>query len=118
MKLNKRNLIVIAIFAAIALFVFPNRALAYQAGVENISSEKYFPVVKKALSEAKESIYMVMFVARLMPNDKSSSVYQLMDELVKAHNRGVKVTLILDQNIDFVNKSDEWEIEDKNAWSF
>jgi len=118
LKLNKRNLIVIAIFAAIALFVFPNRALAYQAGVENISSEKYFPVVKKALSEAKESIYMVMFVARLMPNDKSSSVYQLMDELVKAHNRGVKVTLILDQNIDFVNKSDEWEIEDKNAWSF
>lgn len=118
MKLNKR-LNILIILAALSL-TFAASALAYQANVEDISSGKYFPVVKKALSEAKESIFMVMFVARLMPNDKSSSVYQLMDELVKAHNRGVKVTLILDQNIDFVNKreADEWEIEDKNAWSF
>lgn len=122
LKLNKRiykkAFIAGILLTNLILLIFPCRVLSYQAGVEDISSEKYFPAVKKALSEAKESIYMVMFVARLMPNDKSSSVYQLMDELVKAHNRGVKVTLILDQNIDFVNKSNEWEIEDKNAWSF
>ena len=124
MKLNKRTykkvFIAGILLTNLILLIFPCRVLSYQAGVEDISSEKYFPAVKKALSEAKESIYMVMFVARLAPHDKSSSVYQLMDELVKAHNRGVKVTLILDQNIDFVNKSgaDDWEIEDKNAWSF
>jgi len=75
----------------LAALSFTAGALAYQAEVDNISSEKYFPAAKQAISEAKESIYMVMFVVRLMPYDKTSSVYQLMDELVKAHNRGVKV---------------------------
>jgi len=117
LKFNRPLNLLVAAVMALSL-TFAASAQAYNANVEDISSEKYFPAVKQAISEAKEYIYMVMFVARLMPQDKSSSVYQLMDELVKAHNRGVKVTLILDQNIDFVNKSDEWEMEDKNAWSF
>lgn len=124
MKLNKRiykkAFVAGILLASLILLVFAGNALSFQAGVEDISSEKYYPAVKKALSEAKESIFMVMFVVRLMPYDKSSSVYQLMDELVKAHNRGVKVTMILDQNVDFLNKPglDEWEIEGKNAWCF
>jgi cardiolipin synthase len=93
---------------------------SYPAKVKDISDRKYFPEVKQALSEAKESIFMVMFVVGLRPYDKTSKVYQLVDELVKAHQRGVKVTVILDQNIDFVdrNTDDEWQVEGKNAWCF
>ena len=93
---------------------------SYRAEVTDISGAKYFPAVKKALSQAKKSIFLVMFVVGLRPYDKDSSVYQLMEELIKAHNRGVKVTVILDQNIGFSGKEhiDEWQVEGKNAWCF
>lgn len=93
---------------------------SYPAEVEDISGEKYFPAVKQALSQAKESIFMAMFMVGLRPYDKDSSIYQLVDELVRAHERGVEVTVILDQNIAFVDKEriDEWQVEGKNAWCF
>ena len=40
-----------------------------------------------------------------------------MDELVSAQKRGVRVKVILDQNVDFDSPSNEgsgWEIQDKN----
>jgi len=93
---------------------------SYQAEVEDISGAKYFPAVKKALSQARESIFLVMFVVGLRPYDKDSCVYQLMEELIGAHNRGVKVTVILNQNIGFAGREhiDEWQVEGENAWCF
>ena len=110
----------IKIMAFVAVLVIAAKAFSYPAEVEDISGEKYFPQVKQALSQAKESIFMVMFVVGLRPYDKESSVYQLVDELVKAHQRGVKVTVILDQNISFAGKGhiDKWQVEGKNAWCF
>ena len=97
----------------------PVRAFCYQGDVKNISGEKYFQAVKKAISEAKESIFMVMFKVGLRPYDKNSSVYQLVDELIDAHKREVKVKVILDQNIPFEKENiDEWQVDDKNAWCY
>ena len=79
---------------------------SYPAEVEDISGEKYFPQTKQALSHAQESVFMVMFMVGLRPYDKASSIYQLVDELVRAHKRGVKVTVILDQNISFAGRKD------------
>ena len=109
---------VFSFYAEAAALVKTSADKSYQAEVTDISGTKYFPAVKEALLKARESIFMVMFVVRLRPYDKESCVYQLMEELIKAHNRGVKVTVILDQNIGFAGREhiDEWRVEGKNAW--
>ena len=120
MRERNKKYLVCLFLAFVVMMAVATKAFCYPAEVEDISSEKYFPQVKQALSQAKESVFMVMFVVGLRPYDKASSVYQLVDELVKAHQRGVKVTVILDQNIAFVGKEhiDEWQVEGKNAWCF
>lgn len=92
----------------------------YQAEVTDISGRKYFPAAKKAIAEARESIFMAMFKAGLRPYDDNSSVRQLAQELINAHKRGVKVEVILDQNIPFVENEniEEWQADDKNAWCY
>lgn len=92
----------------------------YQAEVTDISGSKYFPAVEEALARAEKSIDMVMYQVNLRPYDKSSQVYSLVDELIKAHKRGVKVKIILDQNIDFVGERgvNRWVTEGKNSWCF
>ena len=88
-----------------------------QAFVEDLSSEKYFPKVKEALAKAKSSIYMMMYLVNFDEKSKKSLVNQLVDELVNANKRGVKVKVILDQNINYINLgagNGDWESEAKN----
>ena len=61
-----------------------------------------------------------MYHMNLQPYDKSSQVYKLVNELIKAKERGVDVQVILDQNVDFVSNKhkDKWVAQGKNAWSF
>ena len=42
-----------------------------------------------------------MFLIAYEPNVKDSPVSILLDELIRAKNRGVTVTVILDQNLDY-----------------
>jgi len=69
------------LFILILLSLLASSTLPYAAtgSVEKINAPDYFPTVKNALSEAKESIYIVMYVVGLRPYDKGSSVYQLLD---------------------------------------
>ncbi|MEI6831653.1 MAG: phospholipase D-like domain-containing protein [Candidatus Omnitrophota bacterium] len=88
-----------------------------QATVEDLSSDKYFPKVKEVLTNAKSSIYMMMYFVNFNEKLKNSSVNQLVDELINANKRGVKVKVILDQNINYNNLgkgSGTWEREAKN----
>jgi len=90
---------------------------ALQVSVEDLSGEKYFPKVKESLSKAKSSIYMAMYFVNFNPKLKNSPVNELVEELISAHKRGVKVKVILDQNIDFgalEEGSGRWEREAKN----
>jgi hypothetical protein len=116
----KKVFVTAAFLVNLALFVFAGRLFCYEGEIEDISGSKYFPAVKEAITEARESIYMVMFKVGLRPYDESSSVYKLVEELVNAHKRGVEVAVILDQNIPFIGKEhiDDWEIEGKNAWCY
>ena len=93
---------------------------SYSANVIDISGKKYYSAVKQAIQGAEDSIYMAMFQVSLNPYHKNSKVYKIVDELVKAHKRGVNVKVILDQNVDFVNLKDvdKWVAEGKNAWCF
>ncbi|MBU4252947.1 MAG: hypothetical protein KKC39_03370 [Candidatus Omnitrophica bacterium] len=92
-----------------------------QAFVEDLSGDKYFPKVKEALANAKSSIYMMMYFVNFNEKLKNSSVNQLVDELINANKRGVKVKIILDQNINYNNLgkgSGAWEREAKNDFLF
>lgn len=94
---------------------------SYQASVQDISGNKYFPAVKEALSKADKSINMAMYFVSFDPQEKASAVSGLVEELVNAHKRQVKVKVILDQNIDFdaweAGRGD-WEKENKNSTLF
>ena len=101
MKLRKYLLIFLI---ALVVLGINARVFCYEADVIDISGAKYFPAVKEALSEAEESIYLVMFIIELSAYKKHSKANRLIDELISAKGRGVDVKVILDQNIDFVHK--------------
>jgi HKD family nuclease len=108
------NILVLALITSTGIFY--SYADTYQATVEDLSSDKYLHKVKDALKNAKESIFMVMYFTNFDPKVKKSPVNELVEELINAHKRGVKVKVILDQNIDFTiwNEGDKWQKEEKN----
>ncbi|MDP3732037.1 MAG: phospholipase D-like domain-containing protein [Candidatus Omnitrophota bacterium] len=83
----------------------------YEAEVIDISGTKYYPVVKEALSKAEKSIILVMFVIELSPYKEDLKAEQLINGLIEAKQRGVDVEVILDQNVDFVQRrhASDWE---------
>lgn len=96
--------------------IFCFAADSYQATVEDLSDNAYFPKAKEAIGNAKDSIYMMMYFVSFNAQSKNSPVNQLVEELINAHKRGVKVKIILDQNIDFstLGGGGKWERENKN----
>jgi len=86
---------------ALTLLGNPATAHCYPAEVTDISGHKYFPAVKEALSKAQKSIYLVMYFVNFDHKTKNSPVNDLVAELVNAHKRGVKIKVILDQNVSF-----------------
>jgi HKD family nuclease len=122
MNLRKKiflNVLVLALITGTRIF-FCCAADSYQVVVEDISGDRYFPKVKEALINAKSSIDMVMYFVNFDPKVKKSPVNELVEELINAHKRGVKVRVILDQNIDFTlwNEGGEWQKQDKNEALF
>lgn len=83
------------------------KAFCFSADVRDISGSKYFPAVREAIANAGKSITAVMFLIELPQSEANNKTQQLVDELIKAQKRGVKVEVILDQNVDFVNQRHE-----------
>lgn len=112
-------ILVSALVAGTGIFSCPAHAVEPGETV-SLSGDEYYPAVKEALQNATSSIDLVMFFITFDPKAKTSQVNDLVQELVNAHTRGVKVRVILDQNIDFSrwNASGKWEKEDKNSEVF
>ena len=93
---------------------------SYQAKVVDISGSKYYPAVLQEIRQAKESIYMVMFLVSYEPNAPNSPVAVLLNELIKAKQRGVDITVLLDRNLDYKIReyTDSYSLERKNIWAF
>ena len=72
-----------AIFVYADLDVKANDAF-YDARVKNISNRKYFDAVKEAVSEAKESIYIAMYIVQASSKGNKRKVDELLDELARA----------------------------------
>ncbi len=91
----------------IFLLSIASNLCAYQADVQDISSDKYFEATLNELNSAKSSIQVVMYLVSMSPDQPESQVSQLMNTLIKAKERGVDVKVILDQNINFESESSE-----------
>ncbi len=102
---------------ALAVFGLTARAFCYQAEVIDISGTKYFPAVKEALTKAEKSINVVMFTIESSLSKQDSRPNQLIDVLIEAKKKGVDVEVILDQNVDFVQRrhASDWETKIKST---
>jgi phosphatidylserine/phosphatidylglycerophosphate/cardiolipin synthase-like enzyme len=89
------------LITALAMSGMTAGAFCYTADVFDISGNTYFPEVKEEFSRAEKSI-KVMFAMESSLSRQDSKPNQLIDELIRARERGVEVEVILDQNVDFV----------------
>lgn len=84
------------------------------AEIEDISDSKYLPSVHQALQNAQESIYVAMYGILVYPHNKTSPPYILLQDLIDAHNRGVKVKVFLDRSYKYNPERKRREIDTKN----
>ncbi len=70
--------------------------------VYDLSNRNYFPRISKAISEAKNSVHIVMFEMRYYPNNTNSSENALVQELIKAHERNVSIKVVLEGGEDYL----------------
>jgi len=90
--------------------LFPIKSFAVQVDIQDISDDKYFQAVHNRLASAKDSIYIAMYEISMELDKTDSEAYRLVQDIVDAHTRGVKVEVYLDRS-----KPDN---EDKNDSAF
>lgn len=114
----KRRLI--SFLITFAVLGFTAMAFCYQADVADISGTKYFPAVKEVILKAQKSINVVMFTIEASISKQDSKPNQLIDVLIEAKKRGVDVEVILDQNVDFVQRrhAGDWETNIKSTRAY
>lgn len=73
------------------------------ASIKAINDREYYPAVKRAFSEAEDSIHIALYGAKYYAGDSrkdNTQVNSLIDSLAEAVERGVKVKVLFDE---------EWE---------
>jgi hypothetical protein len=106
---------------SVALFVFlAAHATGHPAEAKHIPSRDYAATVQQELSKAKSSITVCLYLFTLRPQQHESPVLKLAETLRTAHQAGVRVEVILDQNINFIDEEgpDTDRSEGKNAAAF
>ncbi len=76
---------------------------AYPGDLEYLPPRDYAAVVGEELQKAKSSITVCLYLFNLRPQHHNSPVLQLAETLRKAHQSGVRVEVILDQNVPFTD---------------
>lgn len=105
--------------AALLAFLTP-QAMGFPAEAKFIPSREYAATVQAELEKAKSSITVCMYLFTLRPQQHDSPVLKLAESLRKAHQAGVRVNVILDQNIRFFDEEglDTDQAEGKNAAAY
>lgn len=82
---------------ATPLFGGGQAALADNGSPRLLVDKDYFPALHKALREAKDSVYVAMYIIGIPDKeDTANPASVLVDDLVNAKARGVKVKVVLD----------------------
>ena len=82
-------------------------AWTYPGDLEYIPPRDYAAVIGKELQKAKSSITVCLYLFNLRPQQHDSPVLKLAETLRKAHQSGVRVEVILDQNIPFTDRAEK-----------
>ncbi len=102
-----------------AVLFFSTNLLAAQTDTSYIPASKYFDTTLTELNAAKSSIQVFMYLVSVFPDQPDSQSTKLVDALIQAKNRGVDVKVILDQNIDFQEETNEQAIyQNKNQQAY
>lgn len=88
--------IIYRVLICLVFILATTRGFCFPADVVSLNNREYFPAAQKAIAQAKKSIFIVMYLISFNKEDKKLKVSQLMEELVKAKQRGVEVKVILD----------------------
>jgi phosphatidylserine/phosphatidylglycerophosphate/cardiolipin synthase-like enzyme len=105
------SIVTMAILTGCASTPCQKASLPYSPDVTILTNRDYFPLVHQIFQEAEESIRVMMFSARYytekprfagdiehIPGTHWSNTNALLDDLVAAQSRGVKVQIILDSS--------------------
>ena len=98
----KNRLLKIVFSFLLVAFLCPAVAYSVPADVTDISDNKYFGVVHSSLEKAKDSIYVSLYGIIVSEHDKLSLPYLLLQDLINAHKRGVRVVVRLDRSYDYL----------------
>lgn len=101
---QKNRILKIICFCLLASLPCPVKAYSVPADVTDISDNKYFDAVHSNLAKAKESVYVSLFGITAAKNDKLSLPYLLLQDLIAAHKRGVRVAVRLNRNYDYMDR--------------
>lgn len=91
-----RKNIAFLFFALLIAFPFQSAQALPAEDVQLVTDAQYFQVAKKMIQEAKSSIHVMMFEMGYYEKYSSSPSNLLIQELIEAKNRGVKVSVILE----------------------
>lgn len=100
-KKVKPALVIVLLLVLLTWSYLPQCFAMTADNVIPLVNEQYFFNVHEALTNAKESIFCVMYLAKISKKDDSSLSNTLIRDLIKAHKRGVNVKVIFDQNVQF-----------------
>jgi len=101
-------------FSLLVGLLYPAIAYSVPADVTDISDNKYFDAVHDALRNSKDSIYVSMFLVIANERDKLSLPFILVQDLIDAHKRGVKVVARLDGSYDYQDAAGAEKLSRKN----
>jgi HKD family nuclease len=77
---------------------------------EYISTAEYFEVALSTISQAKESIEVWMYIIQADKREKDSQPRKLLDALIEAKKRGIKVRVVLEQSLDIKDEFSESDV--------
>jgi len=110
----------VSIIAALVLaqFLCLQAFCGVEAEVRDISGNKYFEAVHLAFQNAETSIYVAMYEMHINPDRKSGPHYRLIQDLINALKRGVKVKVYLDRSESTDQDTREIVIHDGSAIAY
>ena len=93
-----KKILFVLLISSIAL-----TAPAFAQETKVLIGQEYFQVTQRAIQEAKESIYLAMYLINVepVPTDNPASI--LLEDLISAKKRGVYVKVILDDSKFSIN---------------
>lgn len=98
------------LFITFSFSFFLQQATVFPAPAENVEllpSEKYFEKIHKLFGSASQSIFVAMYSFKHYPSYPNSPSNILLQDLIKAKQRGVDITILLDISKDFTNETME-----------